>query len=146
MAERARLAARVVNGSIVSPDVRLSPFVVASHYFVVCTITNAADLVDESKSASFFIEALDDVSGLWQCAGGAHFRGSGDALRPAAAVIRMKTGRTAPDGTKRDLLAGKRVRFRAESPAIEYDTGAPLFPGTTGPVTVSLALEDERAS
>lgn len=146
MAERARIAPRVVNGTVTSPDVRLPAFVEASHYFVVCTITNVADLINPVKSASFFIEWLDEAAGVWRCGGGAHFLGSSDPLRPAPADIRMKTGRVAPDGTKREMFANKRVRFRATSPATDYDTGDPLFPETTGPVSVSLSLEDERAT
>lgn len=148
----ARTPATVISGDVRTPDVRFAAFIMPSKYHLVCDITSLADLSDSSKSLSIFIEVLNESTGLWEVMGGTHWRGGtgvekdGITPRPAPANFRMQTWRLAGDGTLIDMLANKRVRLWATSPAIEPDSGDLLYPGTTGPVTVRLSLADERAS
>lgn len=148
MAVRATVGARNVNGEFISPDARLSAFGDTSRYTLECTVENAAQVTDPTKSASVFIEWLDEVAGVWRCGGGAHWRGfagldkNGNPNKP---VFTVRSWVQNSDGTMVDSLRGNRVRIRVTTPASDFE-GTPLFPGTSGTVRLSAQILDERAS
>ena len=148
MAVRSNLGVRNVNGEFISPDVRLSAFADTSRYTLECTVANAAHVIDPTKSASVFIEWLDEVAGVWRCGGGAHWVGSPalDKLgNPPTGIFTVRSWIQNPDGTIVDPLRGQRVRIRITTPASDFE-GTPLFPGTSGTVRLSARILDERAT
>lgn len=143
MAIRRSIPPTVINGTVTSPDARFPNRADLSRYTLECTVTSVADLTDPTKSCSVFIEYMDDA-GVWRSGGGSHWAG-GDATHPANAVFTVRSWEQT-GGTVKDTLKGKRVRIKATAPASDYETGLPLWEGTTGPVTVSAQIVDERSN
>lgn len=146
MAIRRSIPPTVVSGAVRSPDARLPARADLSRYTLTCTVTSAPDITDSSKSLSVFIERLDEGTGLWVVEGGAHWRGGtlnkdGTPL----SVVTLRTWSTS-GGAVVDSLKGSRVRLWANTPAIDPQSGDVLWAGTTGPVTVSATIADERAN
>lgn len=150
MAERQSMNARNVNGEFISPNVRLSAFGDTSRYTLEFTIVNAADLTNTAKSASVYIEYLNEITQVWMVGCGGHWRGGSGINKLGAPVtpgpvFTMGSWVTLADGTLLDPLRGALVRIRATTPA-EDPSGNAVYPGTSGAVRVSASILDERAA